>query len=85
MATRTIRQYFQHRVRVILVGVGIAWFLLPLGAALSQSTAQRGSRAVAAGLFAIAATIVIGSLIALLRVHCPRCGGSLTHLAACRT
>ena len=79
--TRTIRQHFQHRIRWIVIGIGLAWVLLPVAAVLTPDR-HGGSRAVGVGLFALATCMVVGAIIALLRVHCPKCGGSLTHLGA---
>ncbi len=78
---RTIREQFRRRVRVILGSVAGAWLLLPAAAALTPAGLGHAN-AVGVGLFALVAAIVVGSLLALLRVHCPKCGGSLAHLGS---
>jgi len=77
----TIREHFRHRVRVILAGIGGASLLLPLAAILTPPDHGRES-VLGVGLFAVVAAVVVGSLVALLRVHCPNCRGSLAHLGS---
>jgi hypothetical protein len=77
----TIREHFKHRLRVILAAIGGASLLLPLAAVLTPPTDGRES-AWGVSLFAIVAAVIIGALIALLRVRCPKCGGSLAHLGS---
>jgi hypothetical protein len=78
---RTIREHFKHRIRVILAAVAGAWVLVPVAAALAPAGHGHAS-AVGAGLFGLVAAVVVASLVALLRVHCPKCGGSLAHLGS---
>jgi hypothetical protein len=77
----TIREHFRHRIRVILAAVGGAALLLPVAAVLAP--AQQGRESIlGVGIFAIVAAAVVGSVVALLWVHCPQCGGSLAHLGS---
>ena len=64
-----------------MAAVAGASVLVPVAAALFPAEHGRAS-AIGAGLFAVVAAIVLWSLVALLRVHCPKCGGSLAHLGS---
>jgi len=77
----TIREHFKQRVRVILAAIGGASLLIPIAAVLTPPDHGREG-VLGVGLFAVVAAVVVGALIALLRVNCPKCGGSLAHLGS---
>ena len=79
----TIRARFRRRIRRILAALLLAWLLIPVGVIYFTRGRDQGHvSAVAAGLFALSACLVLGALAGLLTVRCPRCATPLAHLGS---
>jgi hypothetical protein len=77
----TPREYFRRRLRAIVLLIVFAWVLIPV-AVLWWRSGPSSAHPVAALVFGLSAALVIGALVALVRVRCPACREQLGDLGS---
>jgi hypothetical protein len=80
-STGTPREYFRRRLRAIVVAIILAWMLIPV-AVLWWKNGPASAHPVAALLFGLSAFMVIGAMVAMVRMRCPACGEQLGELGS---